>query len=110
MKTFLLLTLLVIFTFGYAQTEPPARNPLGSLLPLILIILVIYFLMFLPQQRRQKRHQAMISQIKKGDRVVTTTGIHGVISEVKETTFIIKIDENTKMEIEKGAIAYRKQG
>ncbi|MEO0102384.1 MAG: preprotein translocase subunit YajC [candidate division WOR-3 bacterium] len=101
---------LIFFSGLYAQGQPSGPNPLGSLLPLILIIVVFYFLLILPQQRRQKKHQEMIAGIKKGDRVVTAGGIHGVVSEVKETTFIIKVDENTRMEIEKSAISYKKSG
>jgi preprotein translocase subunit YajC len=52
----------------------------------------------------------MINSLKRGDKVVTTGGIHGVISDIKETTFILKIDENTKIEIEKSSIAYKKSG
>ncbi len=94
----------------YGKNQPMRPNPIGQLLLPILIIFVFYFLLILPQQRKQKRHQEMIAQLKKGDRVVTAGGIHGVISDVKEGTFIIKIDENTKVEIDKSAIAYKKTG
>lgn len=101
---------LIFFSGLYAQGQQSGPGPLGSLLPLILIIVVFYFLLILPQQRRQKKHQEMIAGIKKGDRVVTAGGIHGVISDVKETTFIIKVDENTRIEVEKSAISYKKSG
>ncbi len=97
-----------MFDFLYAQNTPQQVNPLISFLPLILIILVFYFLLVIPQQRRQKKHQEMINSLKRGDKVVTTGGIHGIISDIKETTFILKIDENTKIEIEKNSIAYKK--
>jgi len=101
-------TFLILFSLLYAQGGE--RNPLGSLFPLILIIIVFYFLLILQQQRRQKKHEEMIRGIKKGDRVITMGGIHGVVSEVKETTFIIKVDENTRIEVEKSAISYKKTG
>ncbi len=107
MKIFFILSL-TISSFLYGQGQQ--GSPLGSLLPLILIIAVFYFLLILPQQRRQKKHQEMLAQIKKGDRVVLTGGIHGIVSELKETTFIIKIDENTRMEVDKNAVAYKKPG
>ncbi len=97
-----------MFDLLYA-TNGQQVNPLASFLPLILIILVFYFLLVIPQQRRQKKHQEMINSLKRGDKVVTTGGIHGVISDIKETTFILKVDENTKIEIEKTSIAYKKQ-
>uniref|UniRef100_A0A7V4E3F6 Preprotein translocase subunit YajC n=1 Tax=candidate division WOR-3 bacterium TaxID=2052148 RepID=A0A7V4E3F6_UNCW3 len=99
-----------MFSLLYAQQGQTQVNPLASLLPLILIILIFYFLLVIPQQRRQKKHQEMINSLKRGDKVVTTGGIHGVISDIKETTFILKIDENTKIEIEKSSIAYKKSG
>lgn len=99
-----------MFDLLYATNGQQQVNPLASFLPLILIILVFYFLLVIPQQRRQKKHQEMINSLKRGDKVVTTGGIHGVISDIKETTFILKIDENTKIEIEKTSIAYKKQG
>ncbi|MCX7836381.1 MAG: preprotein translocase subunit YajC [candidate division WOR-3 bacterium] len=98
-----------MFDLLYATNSQPQVNPLASFLPLILIFLVFYFLLVIPQQRRQKKHQEMINSLKRGDKVVTTGGIHGVISDIKETTFILKIDENTKIEIEKSSIAYKKQ-
>lgn len=98
-----------MFDLLYAQNSSQQVNPLASFLPLILIILVFYFLLVIPQQRRQKKHQEMINSLKRGDKVVTTGGIHGIISDIKETTFILKIDENTKIEIEKNSIAYKKQ-
>lgn len=109
MKVFCLLPF-IFASLLYAQGQQPRPSPLASFMPLILIILVLYLLLILPQQRRQKKHREMLSQIKKGDRVVTMGGIHGVVSDVKETTFIVKVDENTRIEIDKSAIAYKKTG
>ncbi len=100
---------------AFAQNggSAPAGQPsgglgmIGSLLPLILIFVVLYFLMILPQQRRQKKHQQMINSLKKGDRVVFASGILGVITNVKDNTFMVKIAEETEVEVEKGAIAYK---
>lgn len=92
---------------GSGQTQPGAVGLLGSLLPLILIVAVLYFLMILPQQRRQKKHQQMLQALKRGDRVVLSGGIFGTISEVKDGTLMVKIAENTVIEIEKGAVSYR---
>jgi preprotein translocase subunit YajC len=76
-------------------------------LPIILIFAVLYFLMIMPQQRRQKKHQQMLEQIKRGDRVVLGSGIHGIISNVREQTFLVKVAENTEIEIDKSAISYK---
>ncbi len=76
-----------------------------GLLPIILIIVVFWFILIFPQQRRQKQHKKMIESLQKGDKVVTIGGIHGVITHVGENTVIIKVDENTKLEVSKNAIA-----
>ncbi len=85
---------------------PPAAgpNPITSFIPLILIFVIMYFLLFRPQMRRQKEQQKLVSALKTGDRVVTASGIHGLISNVKETTVILKVADNVKMEMEKSAI------
>ncbi len=97
-----------------ALAQNPSPTPttgglgfLGSILPLLLIFVVLYFLIILPQQRRQKKHQEMIASLKKGDRVVFASGILGVITNVKDNTFLVKIAENTEIEVEKGAITYK---
>jgi len=82
-------------------------NPLLSFLPLILIFAVFYFLLILPQQRRQKQHQRLLDELKKGDRVVTSSGIYGTIVNVKERTVGLLIADGVKIEIEKVNIAGR---
>ncbi|MEO0072899.1 MAG: preprotein translocase subunit YajC [candidate division WOR-3 bacterium] len=95
------------FLYGQSQTSGGAANPILSLLPIILIIVVFYFLLILPQQRRQKRHQQMINELKKGERIVLSSGIYGTITNIKERTFIVKISENTEIEVEKSSVAYK---
>ena len=64
----------------------------------------MYFLMIRPQQKKQKEHQRLMSSLKTGDRVVTNAGIHGLIANVKETTVIVKVADNVKIEMDKSAI------
>jgi len=80
-------------------------NPIMSFLPLIAIIGIFYFLILRPQSKKQKETQKMLSAVKKGDRVITVGGIHGVIYTVKESTVIIKVDENVKLEFNRTAIS-----
>ena len=80
-------------------------NPIMSFLPLIAIIAIFYFLILRPQSKKQKETQKMLGALKKGDRVVTIGGIHGVIQSVKETTLIVKVDENVKLEFNRAAIS-----
>ncbi len=90
-----------------AQTpgaSPAGPSPLASFVPIILIFVIMYFLLFRPQMKRQKEQQKLIAALKTGDRVVTASGIHGLISNVKERTVILKIADNVKIEVEKSAI------
>ncbi len=87
-----------------ASPAPAGPNPLASFVPIILIFVIMYFLLFRPQMRRQKEQAALVSQLKTGDRVVTASGIHGLISNVKERTVIVKIADNVKIEMEKSAV------
>lgn len=80
-------------------------SPLASLAPLILIGVIMYFLMIRPQSKKQKAMRNMLSNIRKGDAIITIGGIHGVISEVKEKTIIVKVDDNTKLEFNRESIA-----
>jgi preprotein translocase subunit YajC len=104
-----------MFGIALGQTPAPASTPPASggmssifgFLPIILIFAVLYFLMILPQQRRQKKHSQMLEQIKRGDRVVLGSGIHGIVSNVKEQTFLVKVAENTELEVDKSAISYK---
>ncbi|MEO5720268.1 MAG: preprotein translocase subunit YajC [Chthoniobacterales bacterium] len=90
-----------------AQAAPPATgpNPLASFVPIILIFVIMYFLLFRPQMKRQKEAAKLVAALKTGDRVVTASGIHGLISNVKERTVILKIADNVKIEIERSAVA-----
>ena len=73
-------------------------------IPLIFIFIIMYFVMIRPQKKRQEQQQNLIAQLKTGDRVVTNAGIHGLISNVKETTVLVKVADNVKIEIDKSAI------
>src|SRR5437588_8529618 len=91
-----------------AQSAAPQQMPGGGIgsffVPLIFIFIIMYFVMFRPQKKRQEQQQKLISALKTGDRVVTNGGIHGLISNVKETTVIVKVADNVKIEMEKSAI------
>ena len=91
-----------------AQAQSPAPTGpgggIGFFVPFIFIFIIMYFVMFRPQKKRQEQQQKLVSSLKTGDRVVTNGGIHGLISNVKETTVIVKVADNVKIEMEKSAI------
>ncbi len=74
-------------------------------MPFLLIIIIFYFLLIRPQQKRQKQLQETVSSLRVGDRVVTTGGILGVITTVRDSSFIIRSADKTMIEIARSAIA-----
>jgi len=77
----------------------------AQLLPIVLIIAVFYFLLIRPQQKRQKHLQETIANLKSGDRIVTTGGIIGVITTVRDTSFLIRTADKSILEIARSAVA-----
>lgn len=77
----------------------------GFLLPMILVFGVFYLLLIRPQQRKQRELQATIQQLKAGDRVITTGGVVGKITEVRDTSFLIRSADKTILEIARTAVA-----
>jgi preprotein translocase subunit YajC len=79
---------------------------LGSLALPILFFVVLYFLMILPNQRKQKKWQEMLGQLKSGDRVTTNGGIRGTVLTVKDDVVVLKVQpDGVKLEFAKSAIA-----
>jgi preprotein translocase subunit YajC len=76
----------------------------SSLLPFVLIILVFYFLILRPQQKKQKARQRLLESVKKGDKVITSGGIHGTVEGVEDKTVLVKIADNTKVKMDRSAI------
>jgi preprotein translocase subunit YajC len=73
--------------------------------PIIIIVIIFYLLIFMPMKKRQRKVEAMISALKNGDKVITSSGIYGVVAGVKEKTFILKIADQVKIEVTKNSIA-----
>ncbi|GHV96801.1 hypothetical protein AGMMS50293_31210 [Spirochaetia bacterium] len=76
-----------------------------SLLPFAAIIGIFYFLIIRPQNKKKKETENMLKALKKGDKIVTIGGIHGTIQSVKESSVILRVDENTKVEFSRSAIS-----
>lgn len=70
-----------------------------------LVIAIFYFLIIRPQNKKQKEAKKMLEALKKGDRVATIGGIRGTVHSVKEDSVVLKVDDNTKMEFSKAAVA-----
>ena len=79
-------------------------SPLLNLMPIVLIFIVFYFLLIKPQKKAQQEHKKMIASLKKNDEVITSGGVHGTIANVKPDTVTLKVDDNVKIEVQRGSI------
>lgn len=78
---------------------------MSSIIMLVAIIVIFYFFMIRPQQKRQKEEKKFREALAKGQRVVTIGGLHGKIADVRETTVLIEVANDVKIEVEKTAVA-----
>ena len=90
-----------------AQT--PGSAPQGpaawvQVLPMVLLFGAMYFFMIAPQRKKQKEHEKMLAALSSGDEIVTTGGIYGVITNVKEDRFVVRVADNTKIEVGKSFV------
>jgi len=81
------------------------QSGIGTVVPMVLIIVVFYFFMIRPQMKKAKEAKQFRENIKKGDKVITIGGIHGKISDVAETTFLIETEGGGRLRIERSAVA-----
>jgi preprotein translocase subunit YajC len=92
----------------FAMAQPQGGNPEGSLISTLimftLIIAIFYFMILRPQQKRQKERQKMLEAVKKGDKVVTTGGLHGTVAGLDEKTVLVQVAENMKLKFDRSAI------
>ncbi len=88
-----------------AGAEGQGAGGIASFMPLIILLVIFYFLLIRPQQKRAKEHKAMVNNLKQGNRIVTSGGIHGTIASLDDTTVTLEIAEKVKMKITRGNIA-----
>jgi preprotein translocase subunit YajC len=77
----------------------------ASLIPIILMFVIFYFLLIRPQQKKAKEHREMVSHLKKGDRIVTSGGLHGRVTAVSETTMTVEIADKVRVKIARGNVS-----
>lgn len=101
--------LLILLAMGAPANNGGGQGPsaLGMWLPIILIFAIMYFLIFRPQAKKQKEQRRMIESLKKGDKIITIGGIYGEIVGIREkdNVLIVKIADNTKIELVRSSVA-----
>ena len=93
-----------------AETGAPQQAPQGGLNPMwmmLILLVAMYFLMIAPQRKQRKQREAMMAALKEGDKIMTQSGVYGVVKHIKEDTIRLQIDDrtNTTIELSKAAIA-----
>lgn len=91
-------------SFTLLAQAAAAPSPLTGLLPILFLIPIFYMLIIRPQQKRTKELKSLIDSMKTGDKIVTNAGLHGIVSNVKEKTFLLKVADNVKLEFDKSAV------
>ena len=85
--------------------QMPGGSSLLGLAPLLFIFAIFYFLLIMPQQRKQKKWQAMLSELKNGDRIVTSGGLRGTIISLKDDALTLRVPpDNLKLEISRASV------
>ena len=92
----------------------PAGEEGGGFDPTIIIFLVLifglmYFVMIRPQRKRQKEHQQLIEELKRGDRVITAGGIYGVIESTSEDSIVIKVESGATMRVARNSVTIKRE-
>ena len=93
---------MITLPMAQAGAQPPAWV---SLFPFAVLFVLFYFMLIRPQQKQQREHQVMLDALKKHDNVVTVGGLHGTVLNVKDTTVVLRVDDDVKVEVDRSAIA-----
>lgn len=96
-----------MISIAFAQGKPMGGGGglLEMLMPLALMFLVFYFLLIRPQQKRAKQHQEVLKNLKRGDEVVTASGIHGTIDGLTDAVLTLEVSNNVKIKIDRHQVA-----
>ncbi len=97
----------VLASLAWAQggSGGSGTGTLLSLIPFVLIFVIFYFLLILPQQKKQKELRKMLEALKKGDKVITSSGIWGTITNMGKNTITLQVADNTKLKVQRENIA-----
>ena len=93
------------YAMGASPADGQSPSPIASLLPFALMFLVLYLLILRPQMKKQKDSQRMIDELEKKDEIVTSGGIHGVITNIKDDLLVVKIADNVQIELSRAAVS-----
>jgi preprotein translocase subunit YajC len=93
------------YAMGMSPGGGGGSSQILSFLPIILIFVIFYFLLIRPQQKQRKEHQSLLSNLKEGDNVLTSGGIYGRITGIKDDRITVEISDKVRVKVNRGHIA-----
>ena len=100
----------IVFLGGCLPEEAEGASSIWPMLIFVVLLFgLMYFVMIRPQRKRQKEHQQLIEELKRGDRVVTAGGIYGVIESISEDSVTIKVESGATMRVAKGSVSLKQE-
>jgi len=100
----------IAYAMGAGAGQGGQGGGFSAIVPLILMFAIFYFLLIRPQQKKAKEHREMVNNLKKGDRVITSGGIHGKITSLDEGTVTVEIADKVKIKVLRGNISVINEG
>lgn len=99
-------TITIQDTNNVPDAPPPMESTFGSLIPMVLIFVVFYFLLIRPQEKKRRAQETMVSGVKKGEEVLTNSGIYGIVSKINDSdnTVMLKVADSVEVKILKNSI------
>ena len=95
----------IAYALGAGGAGGEGSSGFTGFIPLILMFVIFFFLLIRPQQKKTKEHRQMISNLKKGDRIVTSGGIHGRITGMDESTITVEIADKVRVKVARGNVS-----
>lgn len=95
----------IAYAMGQGGAPDGGAGGFASFIPLILMFVIFYFLLIRPQQKRSKEHRSMVAALKKGDRIITSGGLHGRVTGLDETTLTVEIADKVRVKVNRANVA-----
>ena len=95
----------IAYAMGQGGAGGEGAGGFAGFIPLILMFVIFYFLLIRPQQKRTKEHRAMVANLKKGDRIITSGGLHGRITGMDDTTLTVEIADKVRVKVARGNVS-----
>ena len=100
----------IVFIGGCIPVEAEGGSSIWPMLIFVVLLFgLMYFVMIRPQRKKQKEHQQLIEELKRGDRVVTAGGIYGAIESISEDSVTIKVESGATMRVAKGSVSLKQE-